>query len=313
MIDGSPRAGHTDLHGDDADLQPDPFLGHDSFIRSARVSARAREAGTRLNRQRARGIAAAAEAHASSQSVPPDVRSAPFARVAAELGVPLVSLEALGIGFDDEDHLTSRILRPLTGGAEAKPFADDQRGVVYKLFDLRDSGALGKKILLHFGNPWEADVRMVDAVLFETMEKLAVLHEAGAHPTEIIGLADSGDYLIVKQPMAQPHGPDLDEDRRVAVAVMKALPVRGGIRGGDLRVFWVAGKAWLLGDLHRGNVMRDDDGVPTIIDALIGQVPTSALGSLPALSKAVQEAREMREGTRTRASDLYDGVNDDDL
>lgn len=313
MIDGPPRAGHTDLHGDDADLQPDPFLGHDSFIRSARVSARAREAGTRLNRQRASGIAAALEAHASGQSSQVDGWFAAAARVAAELGVPLVSLEALGIGFDDEDHLTSRILRPLTGGAEAKPFADDQRGVVYKLFDLRDSGALGKKILLQFGNPWEADVRMVDAVLFETMEKLAVLHEAGAHPTEIIGLADTGDYLIVKQPMAQPHGPDLDEDRRIAVAAMKALPVRGGIRGGDLRVFWVAGKAWLLGDLHRGNVMRDEDGVPTIIDALIGQVPTSALGSLPALSKAVQEAREMREGTRTHASDLFDGVNDDDL
>jgi len=154
---------------------------------------------------------------------------------------------------------------------------------------------------------------MVDAVLFETMEKLAVLHEAGAHPTEIIGLADSGDYLIVKQPMAQPHGPDLDEASPYRRCCDEGLASAGGVRGGDLRVFWVAGKAWLLGDLHRGNVMRDEDGVPTIIDALIGQVPTSALGSLPALSKAVQEAREMREGTRTRASDLFDGVNDDDL
>ncbi len=225
----------------------------------------------------------------------------------------MISLRALGITHDYEGNLTSSTLRCLTGGPEeAWPFADDARGVVYKLFYLRDSGGLGKKILLEFGGGFDADLRMLDANLFETLEKLAVLHEAGAHPTEIVGLADTGDYLIVKQPLAQPHGPDLDADRQIAVEVMKALPVRGGLRG-DLRVFWVSGKAWLLGDLHQGNIMRGADGQPTVIDALIGSIPNTALAGLAQLDKAVREAREMREGLRTRPSDFMDGVNDDDL
>lgn len=213
--------------------------------------------------------------------------------------------------MDDEDNLVSKFLRPLIPGAEAKPFADDARGVVYKFFDLHDSGGLGKKIVIEFGSNFETDLRIIDANLFETLEKLAVLHEAGAHPTEIVGLADTGDYLIVKQPLAQPYGPSLDEDRQVACDVMKALTVNG-LRG-NVRVFWVDGKAWLLGDLHQGNIMRDADGQPTVIDALIGCIPTAAQNAMAQLHKAVVEAREMRQGTRTVPSDLFDGVNDDDL
>ncbi len=151
----------------------------------------------------------------------------------------MVPLDALGITVDDEDNLVSRFLRPLIPGAEAKPFADDAHGVVYKLFDLRDSGGLGKKIVVEFGSNFETDLRIIDATLFETFEKLAALHEAGAHPTEIVGLAETGDYLIVKQPLAQPHGPSLEEDREAACEAMQALPVNG-LRG-NVRVFWVNG------------------------------------------------------------------------
>ena len=296
----------------DFQLPSDPLTGRPSFIHGPRSPAGAREAGSRLNRQRASGIAAATQDYAPWQPPEADGWFATAARKAAELDVPLISLAALGIGFDDEDNLTSEVLRPLTGGAEAKPFADDARGVVYKLFDLRETGALGKRIVLEFSGLFDADLRTLDANLFETLEKLAVLHEAGAHPTEIVGLAETGDYLIVKQPLAQPHGPDLDDDRRIAVEAMKGLPVRGGLRG-DVRVFWVSGKAWLLGDLHRGNIMRDADGRPTVIDALLGTIPDAAVNAVAQLSKAVREAREMREGLRTKASDFMDGVNDDEL
>lgn len=299
------------MHGDAAILPLDPLTGRPSFIHGPRIDAGARAAGTSLNRRRAHGIAAALEDHASGQSLAVDGWFAAAARTAAELDVPLISLNALGIGFDEDDHLLSRFLRPLNAGAEAKPFSDDIQGVVYKLFDLRDSGALGKKMELHFENPWEAEIRTVDSTLFEAIEKLAVLHEAGAHPTEIVGLADTGDYLIVKQPMADPHGPDLDADRRVAVEAMKAVPVRGGIRGGDLRVFWLDGKAWLLGDLHRGNVMRAADGLPTIIDALIGSVPLAILDHQPVLSRAIQDARVLREGHSLSQRGPFGDVDED--
>ena len=301
------------LNGTEAHQLPiDPLTRRPSFIHGPRIDARSREAGTRLNRQRAHGIAEASQGYAPCKPVPFDVRTAALARESAELDVPLIPLATLGLEVDAEGNVVSKFLRPLTPGAEAMPFVDDARGVVYKLFDLHDSGGLGKKIVLKFDGQFEADIGMVDANLFETLEKLSVLHEAGAHPTEIVGLADSGDYLIVKQPLAQPHGPDLEADRLVACAAVKALPVRGGLRG-NLRVFWIGGRAWLLGDLHQGNIMRDADGAPTIIDALVGSIPEAALKAIAQLEKTVTEAREMRQGLRDHPSDLFDGVNDDDL
>jgi hypothetical protein len=94
---------------------------------------------------------------------------------------------------------------------------------------------------------------------------------------------------------------------------MKAVPVRGGIRGSDLRVFWLNGRAWLLGDLHRGNIMRDADGNPTVIDALIGSIPLSALEHQPVLSKAIRDARAFREGRELSSQRLFDNVDENDL
>jgi hypothetical protein len=42
-----------------------------------------------------------------------------------------------------------------------------------------------------------------DATLLQTMEKLMVLHDAGACPTEIVGLDYMFDYLVVKQPLGR--------------------------------------------------------------------------------------------------------------
>ena len=293
-------------------LPRDPFTGRPTFISGPRIAAGHREIGSGLNRQRASGIAEAIGPDASREPLSSDGWASSVAGRSSAAACPLIPLDTLGISLDGERNLISQFLRPLTGGAEAKPFADDVRGVVYKLFDLRETGALGKKIVLEFDGQFSADIRMGDANLFETLEKLAVLHEAGAHPTEIIGLAETGDYLIIKQPLAQPHGPDLNADRLMACEAMKALPVRGGLRG-EARLFWIAGKAWLLGDLHQGNIMRDADGQPTVIDALIGSIPVVAEKAIAPLGKAAIEAKEMREGFRFRPSDLFDGVNDDDL
>lgn len=307
------------MNGGATILQLDPLTGRPSFVHGPRTSYRARVDISALNRERAHGIAKAIEANASPQSLPIDVRTTPFARTAEDLAVPLIPLEVLGIVFDEEEHIRSRFLRPLTAGAEAIPFADDVRGVVYKLFDLRDTdsevptGFLGKKLQLTFSNPWEGESVPVDATFFETLKKICVLHEAGAHPTEIVGLAESGDYLIVKQPLAVPHGPDLDVDRRFAAETMKAMPLRGGIRGTDLHVFWLDGESWLLGDLHRGNIMRDVDGQPTIIDALIGKVPLNAMDYQPTLVRAIQDARLLRDGGRSTGRRLFADTNEDEL
>ncbi len=76
---------------------------------------------------------------------------------------------------------------------------------MYKLFDLRKNGALGKRIDLKIEDD-DIRVRDCDATLEDTLEKLVLLNDCGGHPTEIMGLTDDGRYLIIKQPLAQRLG-----------------------------------------------------------------------------------------------------------
>lgn len=41
----------------------------------------------------------------------------------------------------------------------------------------------------------------------------------------------------------------------------------------EIWVIFADTKFWLLSDLHKGNIRRLPDGTPTIIDALIGELP----------------------------------------
>jgi hypothetical protein len=61
-------------------------------------------------------------------------------------------------------------------------------------------------------------------------------------------------------------------------------------------VIWVENEAMLLSDLHERNIMRDRDGFPTIIDALLGPVSHASKQRLAWLRDAVEDARDRRKG-----------------
>ncbi|MDB4538008.1 hypothetical protein N9230_05295 [Akkermansiaceae bacterium] len=156
---------------------------------------------------------------------------------------------------------------------EASPFADYNSGVVYKLFDLRFNGGLGKKLeLTKLPDDQRYDLVNTDADVIHTVQKLSALHEAGGHPTEIVGYADSGDILIVKQPMASPYQ-DFSSDLKSAADRIHAIFPGQANFGRSCAIFHALDRPWLLADLHKGNIMRDSDSKPTIIDALIGNIP----------------------------------------
>jgi hypothetical protein len=70
---------------------------------------------------------------------------------------------------------------------------------------------------------------------------------------------------------------------------------------GNYRIFWARSQAWLLGDLHIGNIMLDTSGTPTIIDALIGEIPARLLASNGELAETVKQAKanaDLRDGER---------------
>ncbi len=238
--------------------------------------------------------------------------------------VPLIPLPVFGFHRDEEGGLASGALDKLVSGAEAEPYLDPEGQVVYKLFFLLPAGTLGKKLDFSLNLEGEFELTYQAARLEETVEKIRVLHDAGGHPTEIVGLSESGDYLIVKQPLAvfQPYSKGISSfptedlfihDRLRACEAMKAIPcVCPGFRQ-TIAVTWLEGAAWLIGDLHERNIMRDAAGFPTVIDALIGPVTPAAHEAVPRLANTVARARLWREeGTLPPEPDFM-AVDDDEL
>ena len=203
------------------------------------------------------------------------------------------------------------MLERIAEGQEATAWFDPEEACVYKFFDLKAQGALGKKLVFSGDDELPSRVTHSDAFIWDTLEKLCVLHEAGACPTEIVGLSESGDYLVTKQLLCFPFGLSLEDDRLLAVEAVRAV-VPTGSYGERVWVFWQNGQAWVLGDLHRGNIRRDRHGTPTIIDALIGPIPVAILRNHSALQRSVDRARKWREGGKLPSDDPFEGIDDAD-
>lgn len=295
---------------DGIQLEIDFRTGIPTAIRGDDASDVVRQACRSLNRERTRGLLAVAQQTPPGQSTSLDVWATAIGAAARGWEVPPVSLAKLGIFRDSEGFLIAPDLRPLTPGAEAQPYADDEVRVVYKLFDLRPNGALGKKLVFNVaGEGFEVDV--ADATWIDVLEKISLLNSGGGLPTEIVGLADSGDFLIAKQPMAYPWA-DFHADREIAEEIMRGiLPMGGGLRQ---RVFvsCIDEVYWLVGDLHERNIMRDRDGRPVVIDALAGKVTPQARKKLSWLRRACDDARSFRETGRRPVNTLWN-VDDEEL
>ena len=270
-----------------------------------------RSACVALNQRRARAILETAKQASQGRALSLDVWADDLEQTAERLEAPLISLQGLGISHDADGILISEDLIALQPGAEASPYLCRTTEVVYKLFDLRLDGSLGKKIAITVEDDrWE--LQSVDARLPDIVEKLMVLNEAGAHPTEIVGLSRDGDYLIAKQPLAF-QMEDFHEDRDQAIAEMKGVQLRSpGLRGCAV-VIWVGERPWLVSDLHQRNVMRNRENVPTVIDALTGEITEKAQKMTPWLGDAIEEARCLAKGIPYASRYEFEAGDDDEL
>lgn len=281
---------------DEFQLHIDFRTGKPTAIIGPHVDDGIRAACHALNLGRKSGIEAALGVTPPRRTVSIDVWTDGFTGRLAEQRIPLIDLE--GLGFRHEDgFLTNDLLKPLPSGAEASPFLDEESGVVYKLFDLRPGGAMGKKLRFQ-SRSRGFEIEITDARWSDMLEKFIVLNRGGGHPTELAGISADGGYLIAKQPLALPFK-DYRSDLADAEAAMCGIvPVGGGLRQ-HLFVTTIDGAPWLVGDLHERNIMRDVNGTPTIIDALVGEISMTARRELDWLDAACGEAQRFREsGTR---------------
>ncbi len=183
-------------------------------------------------------------------------------------------------------------LTPLAAGSEAAPFLDEGRNVVYKIYTPSPQGNVGWRLrAVRKDGKWRVDRE--PATLMDTMEKLALIHKAGGLPTEIAGTTP---YLeaVAKQPRALETEPGM-ATRASAVAAMNGVQI-GDPDFHGLRVLWVDGEAWLMGDLHPANIMRDMGGQDRVIDALFMRVPPAMIAENDAVRSAVTLARLKSEG-----------------
>ena len=225
-------------------------------------------------------------------------------------GMPF-PLERLGIRHDEDGMLRSEFLVALPSGAEANPYRDDDWNVIYKFFFLGEGGSLGRKITLEEPESDRFEIQLLPARLVDALEKLSVLNEAGGHPTEIVGQFSNADFLIAKQSLAFPYK-DYQKDREVATkAVGGIVPLFTNLER-QVGVIRLNSNGWLISDLHHRNIMRDREGNPTIIDALIGPVPPAAQCKLVWLRNAVDDAEDVRCGRETRKRMQFGDETDDD-
>ena len=296
-------------------LQLDFRTGRPTTITGPVVTDDERAACSAINAKRVRGILQVSQLSPSRESLPPDVWAAAFIRKTREWDVPLISLSKLGLTSDEDEFLESKTpdtFQPLRSGAEACPYADYPAGVVYKLFFLLKNGGLGKKLSYELNESGRFECVTEDATLLDTLNKLTILHDAGAHPTEIVGLSDDGKYLIAKQPLAGPYE-DFEKDQQTAIQAIKGTSLSSqGIRGSAILI-WIHGQAWVVSDLHVGNIMRDAEGRPTIIDALTGAVPPLAFDQIRQVREAVQDAKDLREGRAPQTRMRFEDVDDTEL
>ena len=294
-------------------LQIDFRTGTPTSFRGQRVTADEWLQCTYLNSKRASRIKETAQQAPSREQVSADVWLALVARESLQRDVPLVDFSRFGLQTDDLGMLysTTGELERVGEGKEATAWRDTQTDVVYKFFDLREDGHLGQKLELCSDEAHGCAVEYASATLPDILDKLAIIHEAGGCPTEIVGLADTGDFLIAKQPYCLPYK-DIAADRRRAVENAKAVMPTGSYRQ-TLWVVWALGQPWLLGDLHTGNIMRDRAGTPLIIDAHIGTIPDAWLRSQASLSHAIQRAHTWRSTHILPSTAMLSEGSDDEL
>ena len=275
-------------------------------------SERLRAACSALNTARTLGIKEAARITPAGESVPLDVWTTSFKRVSSQWQLPVVSLDKLSIFCDGDGILTSSELEKLPSGAEAEPYLDPVESVVYKLFDLRIDGSLGKKVAFESNSEGEMELVLKSAILTDTLEKLSILDDAGAHPTEIIGLSEDGFYLLAKQPLAYPMK-SFHEDRDQSLKLIQAVLPTGGNFRSTVAIIWLHNQSWIIADLHDRNIMIDANGNPTIIDALIGAIPPLASSACYFLNMAIHDAKEWKDTGQQPLHSPFEDVPDDDL
>jgi hypothetical protein len=183
-------------------------------------------------------------------------------------------LETFGFPADSENPLeeSNPRLRRIGGGVEAWAFASESDGSVYKFFRPREGDTIGSAFDFRRGDEawFSAEARL--GTYRELLEKLLLIHALGGMACEVVGVTPEG-ILVAKQVLGDPL-PQGDDVSRVLPPELIEIPSRFLRANRDHpRLCWLAGRAWLVGDLHARNFVRGLDGALHVIDLVAAPWP----------------------------------------
>lgn len=221
---------------------------------------------------------------------------------------PLKRLEDFGFlaGADNPLEENNAALRRIGGGVEAWAFAAVADGTVYKFYrPLEGEGKrIGSAFQFRRGDElqphWMADAR--PGSYQELFEKLLLIDALGGMCTEVVAVTPEG-IVVAKQVLGDtlPQGEDVSG---VLPAGLIEIPSRFLRANRDHpRLFFCDDVAYLVGDLHARNFVRDTAGSFRVIDLVAAPFPALIAGRNEAVMDWLQRVRTNPAATALPGSD----------
>lgn len=196
--------------------------------------------------------------------------------------LPLRRLDDFGFAAGAENPLEepNALLRRIGGGVEAWAFASEADGSVYKFYLPREEKQIGSV----FGFAKGDESRLLADARFGSyqalLEKLALIQGLGGMPTEVVAATPEG-IVVAKQAYGEPLPQGADMSASLPSGLIE-IPSRFLRANRDHpRLFFFAGQAWLIGDLHARNFVRGADGELYVIDLVASPWPAGGAARDP--------------------------------
>jgi hypothetical protein len=189
--------------------------------------------------------------------------------------LPLRRLEDFGFPAGAENPLeeANPRLRRIGGGVEAWAFAAEADGSVYKFYrPLGEEQMIGSAFGFMRGDETmlRAEARWGD--YRELLEKIVLIQALGGMATEVVAVTPEG-IVVAKQVLGEPLPQGEDMSARLPPGLIE-IPSRFLRANRDHpRLFFWAGRPYLVADLHARNFVRGADGGLHVIDLVAAPWP----------------------------------------
>jgi len=206
--------------------------------------------------------------------------------------LPLRRLEDFGFGPSADNPLEepNPRLRRIGGGVEAWAFAAEADGSVYKFYLPREEKQIGSAFGFRAGD----EARLLAEARLGTyaalLEKLWLTQALGGMATEVVAATPEG-IVVAKQTLGDPlpQGEDMSGSLPAGLIEIPSRFLRAN--RDHPRLFFLAGRPWLIADLHARNFVRGLDGALYVIDLVAAPWPASELSREPLIADWLRRVR----------------------